>query len=287
MRQAPRERSRRRDRGVPVDGGTAALVRDPDRADAYTLLLDGAPQSHVDLADPTRLEFEYVRWFSYVLDAVAPAGAPLRMLHLGGGGLTLPRYVAATRPGSPQRVVEIDAALVELVRRELPLRRDCRPRVRVGDAREVLATLRPGSVDAVVVDVYANSRIPAHLTTVEFVAAAERVLADGGVYLANVADGAGLRFTRAQTATVRAVFGEVAVIGDTGVLRGRRYGNLVLIGAHRPLPVEEVARRVAGDPFPTRLTHGPALDRFTGGAPPVTDAATVPAPPAPTGPFER
>jgi hypothetical protein len=265
----------------------AELVGDPDRADAYTLLLDGAPQSHVDLADPTRLEFEYVRWFSYVLDAVAPAGAPLRVLHLGGGGLTLPRYLSATRPGSAQRVVEIDAALVELVRRELPLRRDCRPRVRIGDAREVLATLRPGTVDAVVLDVYARSRIPVHLTTVEFVAAAARVLADGGVYLANVADGAGLRFARAQAATARAVFGEAALIADTGVLRGRRYGNLVLVGADRPLPVAEVARRVAGDPFPTRLTHGADLDRFTGGAAPVTDAATVPVPAPPGGPFER
>lgn len=266
---------------MPVGTGVAELVRDPDRPDAYTLLLDGAPQSHVDLADPTRLEFEYVRWLSYLVDAVAPAGSPLRVLHLGGGGLTLPRYVAATRPGSAQRVVEIDEALVELVRLELPLRRDCRPRVRIGDAREVLATLRPGSVDMVVLDVYANSRIPVHLTTVEFVTAAARVLRDDGVYLANVADGAGLRFARAQTATVRAVFDQAAIIADTGVLRGRRYGNLVLAGARCPLPVAELTRRVAGDPFPTRLTHGAALDRFIAGAAPVTDAAPVPAPDGP------
>ncbi|WP_203230761.1 spermidine synthase, partial [Agromyces humi] len=73
-----------------------------------TLLVDGTAQSHVDPADPTRLFFEYVRRLGHVLDAVAPEGEPIRVLHLGGGAMTLPRYVAATRPGSHQLVVELD-----------------------------------------------------------------------------------------------------------------------------------------------------------------------------------
>ena len=83
--------------------------------------MDGAPQSHVDLDDPRYLEFEYMRRLGHLVDLAAPAGEPLRVLHLGGGGLTLARYVAATRPGSEQLAVEADAALVELVRRRLPL----------------------------------------------------------------------------------------------------------------------------------------------------------------------
>ena len=126
-----------------VASGLAELVRDPDRASGWTLLVDGAPQSHVDLADPTHLDFEYVRRMAAAIDLVAPAGQPLRVLHLGGGALTLPRYVAATRPGSPQRVVEIDGPLVELVRRSLPWDPRIKVRVRVGDAREVV-TARPG-----------------------------------------------------------------------------------------------------------------------------------------------
>src|SRR5258705_1100717 len=107
----------------PVDFGLAELVPDADRAAGWTLLLDGTPQSYVDLNDPTWLEYEYVRRLASVLDATGEPGAGLRILHLGGGALTLPRYVAATRPGSVQRVVERDAALAALVRGVLPLPR--------------------------------------------------------------------------------------------------------------------------------------------------------------------
>ncbi len=272
-------------RAYPVDSGSAELVPDPDSDAAFTLVLDGAPQSHVDLGDPTRLEFEYVRRIGHVLDRAAPPGEPLSALHLGGGGLTLPRYLTATRPGSPQRVVERDGALVELVRRDLPLGRDCRPRIRVGDAREVLETLRPDSFDVVVVDVYAGARIPVSCASVEFVTAADRVLRSGGLYLANVADGAGCAFARAQVATVRAVFGEVLMIADAAVLRGRRFGNLVLVAGHWPLPVAQLTRLAAGDAFPARVMDGGQLDRFTGGARPVTDAGAAASPQPPAGPL--
>ncbi|HET9972021.1 MAG TPA: spermine synthase, partial [Streptosporangiaceae bacterium] len=105
----------------------AELLRDADRPDAWMLLIDGVPQSHVDLDDPAYLDFEYVRRLGHVIDAAAPAGQPLRVLHLGAGALTLARYVAATRPGSPQLAVELDAALVDLIRLRLPPRN---PRLR-------------------------------------------------------------------------------------------------------------------------------------------------------------
>lgn len=280
---------RRRDtvRRFTVDSGTAELVGDADGREAYTLLLDSAPQSHVDLADPTRLDFEYVRRIGHVLDLAAEPGAPLSVLHLGGGGLTLPRYVAATRPRSAQRVVERDAALVELVRAELPLSRDCRPRIRVGDAREVVESLRADAFDVVVADVYAGAAIPPSLTTVEYVRQVGRVLRPDGLYVANVADGAGCAFARSQVATIGAVFGAVLLVADAAVLRGRRFGNLVLVAAHRPLPVAELTRLAAGDAFPARVVSGDALDRFTAGAAVVTDADPVPAPIPPRGPFAR
>ena len=104
-----------------VASGVAELVADADRPRAWTLRVDGIPQSHVDLDDPEYLEFEYMRRLGHLADLAAPAGEPLRVLHLGGGGLTLARYVAATRPGSRQLAVDSDAALVDLVRRLLPL----------------------------------------------------------------------------------------------------------------------------------------------------------------------
>ena len=268
-----------------VDSGLAELSPDPDRPRSYTLLVDGAPQSHVDLADPTHLEFEYVRRFAIVVDLVAPAGEPLRVLHLGGGALTLPRYLSTTRPGSTQRVVEVDAALVELVRRELPWPADPRLRVRVGDARAVLGSCPDAAYDLIVADVFAGARTPAHVTSVEFAGEAARVLRPGGTYLVNIADGPPLRHARAQVATVRTVLPEACLIADSAVLRGRRYGNLVLVAGRTELPVADLIRRTAGDWFPGRVLADGDLDRFAGGARVVVDATATASAPPPAGTF--
>jgi spermidine synthase len=246
------------------------------------LLIDGVPQSHVDLDDPTYLEFEYVRRLGHVIDAAAPQKEPLRVLHLGAGALTLARYVAATRPGSSQVAVEVDAALVDLIRRRLPLRR---VRVRVGDARAVLERRPAGSSDVVIADVFAGGRTPAHLTSAEFMTAARRVLTGSGVFAVNVADGAPLAHARAQVATVLSAFPHACLIAEAAVLRRRRFGNLVLAASARPLPVDVLTRRAAADPMPGRVLYGEDLLRFAGGARPVTDADARPSPSPPPGVF--
>ncbi|MFE7954989.1 MULTISPECIES: spermidine synthase [unclassified Streptomyces] len=264
-----------------VDGGTAELVPDRDRARAWTLLVDGAPQSHVDLDDPAYLSFEYQRRLGHVVDLAAPPGKPVQAVHLGGGALTLARYVAATRPRSTQQVVERDAALVRLVRRELPLDAGARVRVRATDAREGLGKVPDGWADLVVADVFSGARTPAHLTSVEFLDEVRRALRPGGVYAANLTDGPPLAHLRGQIATAAARFAELALVADPAVLRGKRFGNAVLVASDLPLPVPELTRRAASDPHPARVEHGKALRDFTGGAAPVTDAAAVasPAPP--------
>lgn len=276
-------RTRKTDQTITreVDSGIAELVPDHDVPGAWTLRLNGTPQSHVDLDDPCHLEFEYVRRLGHVADLLAPTAEPVRALHLGGGALTLPRYIAATRPRSTQQVVEIDAALVELVRGLLPLEKAWRVKIRNGDAREVLAKAPPDTFDLVVTDVFAGARTPAHLTSVEFVELAERTLRGGGVYAANIGDGGKLAFARAQAATVRAVFRHVCVLAEPAVFRGRRFGNFVILGSHVELPVADLVRRTAGDPFPGRVEHDESLVRFIGGAPVTTDetATQSPAPP--------
>ncbi|MER5937922.1 MULTISPECIES: fused MFS/spermidine synthase [unclassified Streptomyces] len=265
-----------------VDGGLAELIPDRDRARAWTLLIDGAPQSHVDLDDPAYLSFEYQRRLGHVIDLVAPPGKPVQAVHLGGGALTLARYVAATRPRSTQQVVERDAALVQLVRRELPLDRAARVRVRSADAREGLAKVPDGWADLVIADVFSGARTPAHLTSTEFLDEVRRALRPGGWYAANLADGPPLAHLRGQIATAAARFAESALVADPTVLRGKRFGNAVLLAADQPLPLAELTRRAASDPHPGRVEHGRSLTDFTGGAVPVTDAAAVasPAPPA-------
>jgi spermidine synthase len=269
-----------------VAGGTAELLADADRDGSWELLLDGVPQSHVDLVDPTHLEFEYVRRMGHVLDLAAEPGRALDIVHLGGGALTLARYVAVTRPGSRQRAVELDEALTDLVRRELPLPRTARVRVRAADARAGLATLPGVSADVVLVDVFAGARTPAHLTTVEFATDIARVLRPGGVTAWNVSDGPPLRFLRAEAATLRAVFANVALLAEPGTLRGRRFGNTVAVASNAELPIAALTRRCAGDPMPSRVVHDEELDRFVGQAVPVTDAEAQPSPQPPAGIFD-
>ncbi|MEU7868389.1 fused MFS/spermidine synthase [Dactylosporangium sp. NPDC049140] len=270
-----------------VDGGVAELCPDDGRPGRWTLLLDGYPQSALDLEDPRQLDFEYMRRIASVIDAMAPARAPLSVLHLGGGALTLPRYVAATRPASAQRVVERDAALIAFVRRELPLPRGADIRVRAADAREAVETLAPGRFDLVIADVYGGARVPAHLASLEFLTAAARLLRPGGVYVANLADGSGLAFTRGQVATLRRVYGEVVLLAEPGVLRGRRFGNVILAAAAEPgrIPQAPLARAGAADPFPARLVAGDDLTDLVAGARVVTDATATASPPPPANLF--
>ncbi|MET9589556.1 fused MFS/spermidine synthase [Streptomyces sp. NPDC006516] len=282
-----RRRSERRQEPVSatVDGGTAELVPDRERPRAWTLLMDGAPQSHVDLDDPSYLSFEYQRRLGHVIDLAAPPGRPLQVVHLGGGAFTLARYVAASRPRSTQQIVEIDAALVQFVRRELPLDPQARIRVRSMDARAGLAKVPDGWADLVIADVFSGARTPAHLTSAEFLADVRRALRPGGQYAANLADGPPLAHLRGQIATAASLFPELALAADPTVWRGRRFGNAVLVASDLPVAVAELTRRIASDPHPGRVEHGRALVDFTGGAAVVTDAGAKASPAPPPGTF--
>jgi len=274
--------------GRSAAGGTVELLNDVERPGAWTLLIDGILQSEVDLGDPRHLQIEYMQRLGHLADLAGPAGMPLRVLHLGGGGLTLARYVAATRPGSRQLAVESSAAVATLVSRRLPLTRRGRSRPRTGeigvvvaDARAALERLPAGSFDLQVVDVFAGARTPAHLTSVEFTVAGARVLRPSGIYAVNVGDGPPLAHARGRVAAVRSVFAHVCLLAEPPVLRGRRFGNLVVVASDRELPVSGLTRRIAADPFPARLVQGAALDRFVAGCAPIVDAHAEPSPAMP------
>lgn len=201
---------------VAADGGALVLV-------------DGRPQSHVDLDDPTHVAFDYVRRSADVVDACAPAGAPLRVVHVGGAGLTLARYVAATRPRSSQVVLEPDAALVELVRRELPLPPRSGIRVRPQDGRSGLATLPDGRADVLVLDAYDEGRVPAELVTAEALAEVARVLRPSGLAVLNLADGAPFPLVRSVVAGLAPVLPALAAGVEPATLKARRAGNVLLV----------------------------------------------------------
>jgi hypothetical protein len=269
-----------------VAGGMADLVPDPDLPDGWVLLLDGTQQSHVDLADPARLAFEYMRRIGHVIDLLPPG--PVRVVHLGGGAMALARYTAATRPGSRNLVVESDAALVELVREHLPWPRSFQIRVRTSDARVALEGLRPGHADLVILDVFAGARTPGDLTSVEAFALVRRALSPTGTVVANIADEAPMVYARRFVAGMAAVFDEVVVAAEPSVLRGRRFGNLIVVGQPAGAPALDLAvltRRCAGDPWPARVLHGEAVAGFVSGHVPFHDADAPGSPEPPAGVF--
>ncbi len=263
-----------------VDGGEAELLRDADRDGGWMLLVGGVPQSYVNLNDPTYLDFEYMRLMGDVVDCLGAEGEAFDAVHIGGAGCTLPRYIAATRPGSRQLVLEPDAELVRLVREQLPVKGVPGLRIRITDGRTGVAALPDASDDLVVMEAFAEASMPAELATREFVLDAARVLRPQGVYMANVADGFRLPFARRVVATVRSVFRHTLLMGDPGVLRGRRFGNLIVAGSRGPLPVAELTRRAAGGIVRARLMEGGDLAAFSAGAAPLRDGEEI-VPPVP------
>lgn len=275
-------RMRSRDTEHPqarLDHGGVASIVPSEFTSGFELVVDGTPQSHVDLDDPTHLHFEYIVRMGAVIDQLAPG--PLTVVHLGAGALTIPRYIDATRPGSRQQVIELEAPLAHLVREHLPLPKGAAIRIRIGDAREGVQRL-PGalraSCDLVVSDVYSGAQTPAHLTSVEFYRELAALLGPGGVLLVNVADGPGLAFARRQAATIAEVLPEIGILADTQVLKGRRFGNLVVAASASPLPTEWLPRMLAAGPHPAKIAQGAEAVAFMQGARIVTDADAVASP---------
>jgi spermidine synthase len=249
----------------------ARVVADPERDGGRVLLLDTLRHSYVDLDDPTHLEFEYVQAIAAVTDVVAPAGEPLSALHLGGGGLTLPRYLAAVRPGTQSLVVEVDAGVVDLDREQLALQTSDDLRVRIADGRVGLADEPAGGRDLVVGDAFGGLSVPWQLTTREAVELIDGALTDDGVYAVNLIDHPPLDFVRAELATLRAVFPHVLLLARAPVLAGEDGGNLVAVASSRPLPVEQIAARMTERDLTWRVADEAEVEAFVGDAEVLTD----------------
>jgi spermidine synthase len=264
----------------PVDLGEVELLRDLDRPAGWLLSMAGVPQSYVDLDDPTYLDFEYVRLMAVAIDVIDEG--PLNVVHVGAGACTLPRYVATTRPGSRHIVVEPDAALVQLVRDQLRLKSVPRLKVRLADGRTGAAGLHDAWADLFVLDAFSGATMPLDLATAEYMGDVARVLKDTGTLLVNIADGKGLPFARRVVATVRGTFGHVALLAEPGILRGRRFGNLIVVASPAPLRLQDLTRRAAGGLTQARCLYEEDLVKFVAGAPPIKDgdAVIAPVPPA-------
>jgi hypothetical protein len=251
------------------------LLRDLDRASGWVLLVDGVEQSYVDIEDPTHLEFEYMQHMAIVIDAVLPSPDRLRALHLGGGAMATPRWVAATRPGSRQVVVESAADVLSAV---APLGAVDGATVVVADAADQLATTRSGTVDLLVWDLYDGPLAMTSTLTLDGVTHMRRVLSPRGLLLLNVSDMVPFDVVRPVLAALGVALDDVLLLAEPTTLRGRRSGNCVLAASRDALPALKIARRAASAPVRGRVLAGETLLKFVAEAVPATDDQPLPPP---------
>jgi spermidine synthase len=251
----------------------AVVETDPERASGRVLLLDGAPHSYVDLADPTYLEYPYAKAMVSVIDTEFAGGQPLRVYHLGGGGLTLPRYLQEARRGTSSLVSEIDPGVVKIDSEQLGVKTGNGIEVLVEDGRLRLGQLAGDSQDLVIGDAFGGVSVPWHLTTREAVGEVKRVLADDGIYVVNLLDYGPLAFARAEVATLAAVFNHVALATETDTLtQGENAGgNLVLIASDAPVDAGAIDARLAQSGIQWDVIAAAELAKWAGAAPVLTD----------------
>ena len=233
----------------------ATVEVDPARPTGRVLVLDDLRHSYVDLEDPTHLEFRYAKLFGETVDAVFGRGR-LDALHIGGGGFTFPRWLAATRPGTTSTVVELDPEILRLAEDELALEQGPDLLVRTGDARTNIAEEPTGAYDLVVGDAFGGLSVPWHLTTTEFVAEVARMLRPDGVYVVNVIDGGPRDLVRAELATLAEHLDNLALV----VPPSGTFGNHVLVGSDAPIELDRI------DPADGISVTGEELVAFIGDA---------------------
>ena len=172
-----------------------------DHTPVRLLNVNGTFQSGCYVPEDLRFQLacEYHREMARVIEGMVrsrarTADAPLRVLVMGGGGYSLPKYLAAFVPAARVDVVEIDPAITRLARERFFLdeclertgaEREGRLRLVTGDAWEfVRGATEP--YDVIVNDAFSGKRPLGPLTTDEGARVIREHLAEGGVYLANV-----------------------------------------------------------------------------------------------------
>lgn len=252
-------------RFLRTTGQHATIEPDAFTEGSFVLSIGGAEQSHVNLERPAEIFYEYLRRIGHLVDLAAPAGAPVRALHLGAGALTLARYIQATRPGSVQYAVELERELLDFVLRELPLPEGTDLTTVIGDARDALGTLDPGlTFDVVILDIFSGPEAPAHIASSGFYLEAGARLRPDGLLIVNVGDEPGLTLVRSQVAALRDAMGDVAAFAEAGMFEGRYPGNIILAGTPGKWPEQWTAELLARGPHPARVLAGVDLDALAG-----------------------
>ena len=169
------------------------MIFDSEDADGTPIRLlnvNGTFQSVSYIASELRFELcvRYHRMMAQLIQQVAPQG---HVVIMGGGGFSLPKYLATHIRGGVIEAIEIDPKIVALAREyffldEAQAAASSELRVIEDDAWKVLQNAEAGSVDVLVNEVFAGRKSLGPLGTPAGAQVVKEKLADGGVYLADV-----------------------------------------------------------------------------------------------------
>lgn len=128
---------------------------------------------------------ELAFWYTREMARLTLEKQPDRVLMLGGGAFTLPRYLAEKLPNAEIDVVEIDPQLQTVAEKYFQYDNPVNVKLIFQDARTFLNTNRE-QYDVVLVDVYGEMSIPFTLMTREYTARLARATATDGAVIANI-----------------------------------------------------------------------------------------------------
>jgi spermidine synthase len=211
------------------------------------LYLDRLLHSYTSLDDPTALVYDYERTYAEAAAYQAVRHPGLRVLFIGGGGYTFPRYMEAVYPDSELDVIEIDPEVTEIAHDMLGLRRDTHVTSYNEDARTFLEREPAVTYDLVYGDAFNDYSVPYHLTTREFNDRVRAWLSDDGLYVVNIIDGPWGNFLRGYAHTLQQTFDHVYLVIDLEAWRRSPRSTLVLIATNTPLDLDALRAAEGGD----------------------------------------
>ena len=214
------------------------------------LILDRLVHSHTSLDDPTKLIYDYEKMYAEATAYQAQRNERLDALFIGGGGYTFPRYMEAVYPDSGILVIEIDPGVTEVVYDLLALSRDTKIVTYNEDARVFLEREPSTLYDLIFGDAFNDFSVPYHLTTREFNDRVRAWLAEDGLYVVNIVDGARGDFLRAYTHTLRQTFRHVYLAPTSDSWRETSRHTFVLVATDSPLDLETLSAMDADDGEP-------------------------------------
>lgn len=244
---------------------------------AFHVRFGHTSQSWVDPERPELLLFEYVQHVAMVLEnsvLAAPEDRRLRVVHLGGAGMTLPRWVAWRRPGTAQIVCEPDEELTAEVRHKIPLPVRSGIKVRAVGGRAGVVAMPADYAEVVIIDAFNGARVPAELASTDFLDQVYRIGREESVVVFNVTDRAPFHWAQRVVAGLRELWRHVVVGAEVPVHKGKRFGNLLFVASETRIDMAGLRRDSNKMPFGYRWLDGAELDGWCGGAEPFTDADT-------------